>query len=239
MAFYDSDKANSLLSSFLLTAILWSILLGGLLTWNIRTELHQTIVQATHQTRTFFKEFLLARFWNFLHGGVYVPISEETPPNPYLDEAERVIVTTDGQRLAKINPAYMTRQIAAIAAKRGEFSFHITGLHIINPENNPDPWEENALKEFKEGGQEYYEMLETKQGEKEFRYMGALVYEESCLPCHSEYGCKAGDVSGGISVSMPSKPLIDPQNQQIRILIVAYASFGYWESADSDFSFKN
>lgn len=217
------NRTNSLFSFSLITSAIWTLVLAGLLSWNIRTEINQTITQATHQTRTFFKQFLLARFWNSLHGGVYVPITEETPPNPYLDETNRDIVTPGGLRLTKINPAYMTRQVAKIAAQRGEFSFHITALLPINPDNSPDSWEMDALKQFVAGKQEFYEMKKTDQGSQEFRYMGVLSYEKSCLECHEAYGSKEGDLSGGISVSMPANPLIASQNKQIQFLSIAYA----------------
>lgn len=215
-------RINSLFLISLIMTVGWTIVLAGLLTWNIKTEIDQTTIQATHQTRTFFTKFLLARFWNSAHGGVYVPTSEKTPPNPYLDETSRSVVTTDGLRLTKINPAYMTRQISEIAAQRGEFAFHITGLHLINPDNSPDPWEEKVLEQFDVGKQEYYEMLQTAQGGQEFRYMGALVFEKSCMQCHEEYGSTEGEVSGGISVSISATPLIDSQNQQIQFLCFAY-----------------
>lgn len=218
----NNKRDNSLFFFSLVTTAIWTIVLAGLLTWNIRTEIDQTINQATHQTRAFFKEFLLSRFWNSLHGGVYVPISEETQPNPYLDETNRDAVTTDGLRLTKINPAYMTRQIAKIAAQYGNFTFNIIGLNPINPENSPDPWEEQALKQFVAGKQEFYEISKTPLGEQQFKYIGALAYEASCMECHEEYGSEEGDLSGGISVSIPAAPLIDSQNKQIRFLSIAY-----------------
>jgi len=50
---------------------------------------------------------------NALHGGVYVPVTESTQPNPYLEDPLRDVVTTDGLKLTKLNPAYMTRLISA------------------------------------------------------------------------------------------------------------------------------
>jgi hypothetical protein len=52
-----------------------------------------------------------ARAWNSQIGGVYAPITALVPPNPYLDLPDRDIRSNLGQKLTKVNPAYMTRQI--------------------------------------------------------------------------------------------------------------------------------
>ena len=54
----------------------------------------------------------LYRRWNTQHGGVYVPVTEDTPPNPYLrDVPERDITTPSGRQLTLLNHAYMIRQV--------------------------------------------------------------------------------------------------------------------------------
>ena len=56
------------------------------------------------------KDFAL-RYWAASHGGVYVPITESTPPNPFLNNLpERDIKTPSGNSLTLMNPAYMLRQ---------------------------------------------------------------------------------------------------------------------------------
>jgi hypothetical protein len=54
---------------------------------------------------TYLKDILYRR-WNAMHGGVYVPVTKETQPNPYLyDIPERDITTPSGKRLTLMNPA--------------------------------------------------------------------------------------------------------------------------------------
>ncbi len=68
-----------------------------------------------------------------------------------------------------------------------------TSLKVRNPENKPDAWEENVLKDFekrKEQGEpvkqmEYFE-LTKRNGENVFRYMKAIPTGEVCLTCHGE-----------------------------------------------------
>ena len=105
-------------------------------------------------------------------------------------------------RLAKINPAFMTRQIAEIAAKREGIHFHITSLRPIRPENGPAPNEIAALKSFEKGESEFGEIVVD--GEKDtFFYMAPLKTTESCLKCHAERGYAVGDIRGGIRVTLP------------------------------------
>lgn len=82
--------------------------------------------------------------------------------------------------------------------------------------------EEKALNEFTKGSREFYEIVKHEQGGTDFRYIGILVYEKPCLHCHEQYGHKEGELSGGISVTMPAEPLINSQNSQIRFVGFAY-----------------
>ena len=53
-----------------------------------------------------------------------------------------------------INPAYMTRQIAAITQKEGGVRFHITSLTPLRAGNSPYPWEIPWLESFNRGSKE-------------------------------------------------------------------------------------
>ncbi len=215
-------RGKTILQVTLAAVLTWTVVMAGLLTWNINVESKQTIDQATHQLRTFFQEFLLTRFWNAMHGGVYVKITEETQPNPYLDVPLRDVTTLEGIKLTKMNPSYMTRQIGQIAEQQGKFRFHITSLNPIRPDNKPNAWETKALKVFNTGAKEFFEIIETDSMEKVFSYMGPLYIEEDCLKCHGKYGVKVGDINGGISISMPAGQLIASQDKYILFLSGAY-----------------
>jgi len=217
-----SLKGKTILQVTLAAAVIWTAVLAGLLAWNINISSTQAIEQASNQTRTFYQEFLLTRFWNAMHGGIYVITTEETPPNPYLDDPLRDVTTLEGLKLTKMNPAYMTRQIGQISKQQGKFHVHITSIDPIRPENKADDWETKALKSFDNGQKEFYEILETDSKEKLFRYMGPLYIEEDCLKCHGQYGVKVGDISGGISVTMPAGELLSSLDENILFLCGAY-----------------
>jgi hypothetical protein len=218
----DILKGKTVLQISVAAAFIWSVVLASLLAWNINAELKQTTVQASHQSRTFFEEFLLTRFWNAMHGGVYVAITEETQPNPYLDDPLRDVTTLEGIKLTKMNPSYMTRQIGQIAAQQGKFRVHITSLNPIRPENKADEWEIKALSAFNTGKKELFEIIESPPKGRNFKYMAPLYIEETCLNCHGQYGVKVGDINGGISVTMPAEELIASQNNNIISLSGAY-----------------
>ena len=85
-----------------------------------------------------FRLIEITRDWSARHGGVYVPVTAETRPNPYLLHPKRDIVDGDGRSLTLVNPAFMTRQIAELAEKAEGVKFHITSLKPIRPANKAD-----------------------------------------------------------------------------------------------------
>ena len=145
------------------------------------------------------------RRWNAGHGGVYVPITEKTQPNPYLYHIpNRDVTTTSGKKLTLINPAYMTRQVHELMAERENGTRgHITSLNPIRPANSGDPWERAALKKFEAGETEIFSIEKMDDGKRYFRYMHNMMVEKPCLKCHAAQGYRLGDIRGGISVSVP------------------------------------
>ncbi len=183
-------------------AIAWTIIAGISLMWNLREQRGATLEAARIQARIAFEKDVLYRRWNAMHGGVYVPVTETTPPNPHLDVPERDIETPGGRALTKVNPAYMTRQVHELGAEQAGVQGHITSLNPIRLENAADPWETAALKAFENGAAEYAS-VEVVHGEDHMRLMRPLVTEKGCLKCHAAQGYAEGDIRGGISVSIP------------------------------------
>ena len=187
-------------------AIAWSVVVGASLMWNMREQREATLEAAKTQARAAFEKDVLYRRWNAMHGGVYVPVTETTPPNPQLKVPERDIETPGGRALTKVNPAYMTRQVHELGAERTGIQGHITSLNPIRPENAADPWETSALLAF-ENGEVEYDSVEVLRGEDYMRLMRPLITEKGCLKCHAVQGYSEGDIRGGISVSVPMAPL--------------------------------
>lgn len=49
----------------------------------------QSVQIATEGARNMFRMVVLTRSWNASHGGIYVPVTPKTQPNPYLPIARR------------------------------------------------------------------------------------------------------------------------------------------------------
>ena len=182
--------------------VFWLSIVGISFRWNLEDEKREYERLAYETARAFFQQILITRAWNAGHGGVYVPVSNELYPNTYLEDPQRDIVTDKGIRLTKINPAYMTRQIADIASRRNGIKFHITSLNPLRPQNKPTSWETEWLQAFEQGAAERGDFF-VEGPDPSFRYMAPLIVEESCLQCHAKQGYKKGDVRGGISVTIP------------------------------------
>lgn len=181
---------------------IWIILVAVSYAWNYSNASKEQKTIAFQTARSFFNQIIISRSWNAVHGGVYVPVSKDTQPNPYLDDPLRDIVINESLKLTKINPAFMTRQIAEIAAKREGIHFHITSLNPIRPENKPTPDEKNALNIFESGAPEFGRIINGESGST-FFYMAPLKTDKTCLSCHARQGYKEGDIRGGISVTLP------------------------------------
>lgn len=156
----------------------------------------------------------LTRDWNAQHGGVYVPVTDETPPNPYIKHPRRDLETRDGVRLTMINPAYMTRQIAEIAERADGVKYHITSLRPIRPANAADPWEAAALADFEQKGlSETLSLVQTDAGPVH-RYMAPLFVKQACMACHESQDYRIGQIRGGISVTMSAAKALAVRHEQ-------------------------
>lgn len=199
-------EANLLLKPWL-AMVVWSVLLLGSLGWNLHQAQAARTELALRSARAFFEQVVLTRRWNARHGGVYVRVTAQTQPNPYLDIPKREIHVSEDLTLTVVNPAFMTRQLADIAQETSGVQFHITSLKPIRPENRPEPWERQALERFEQGAAEVSEFVTAGQ-HRSYRYMAPLITEQPCLDCHAEQGYKLGEVRGGISVKLPDVPAL-------------------------------
>lgn len=189
-----------------LLAVTWTALVVAALFYNVNTYRAGIVESARIDARSAFQRDISYRRRAAGHGGVYVPVSEDTPPNPYLANLPNRDVTTEsGMKMTLVNPAYMTRQVHEIAAAGGRYLAHITSLEPIRPENAADPWEKVSLRRL-EGGAKEVSSLEMMAGREHLRLMRPLLTEKVCLKCHGDQGYRVGDLRGGISVSVDMAP---------------------------------
>ena len=211
------------------TSLVWVLLVFGSYSFNA-VQLDSLVIDlARVEARTHFDKDMVYRRWAAKHGGVYVPATADTPPNPYLSNIpDRDVVTSAGKSLTLVNPAYMTRQVHELGAEQYGVRAHITSLNPLRPENRADEWEQQALRSFETGTPEVAERVMT-AGEPFLRFMRPMLAEQPCLKCHEIQGYKLGEVRGGLSVSVPLKPYIeiaDQQRQRVQLRHGAVALLG-------------
>ena len=189
--------------------LLWSTIIFVVGWINVHNNYNYAKSLAKTEAHVSVKKDLAYRSWVSSHGGVYVPITKKTQPNPYLSHIKnRDIYTTSGQHLTLMNPAYTLSQMMHDYSKLYGTKGHITSLVLMNPINKPDAWEEKALQEI-EITRKPFSSKEFIDGEEYFRYLRPLVTQESCLKCHASQGYKVGEIRGGVSVSIPMQPYYD------------------------------
>ncbi|MBD1401211.1 PAS domain S-box protein [Pelovirga terrestris] len=191
---------------FLFSALIWTLAIVGMAFWHY----HSTRTAITENARTAARysihKDITYRQWATRHGGVYVPMTEQTPASPYLAHLpERDLVTPSGRQLTLLNPAYMTRQVHEIADLTFGSKGKLTSLDPLRPDNSPDPWERETLEAFAQGTAERSSFSQA-GNDRYLRLMQPFITEEGCLKCHAHQGYKVGDVRGGISVSIPWAP---------------------------------
>lgn len=205
MRLIDNMNTEDIKPAFYLASGLWTLLVLAALVWHY-FETRDDMLLVVHQTAVeSVRKDMLYRRWAAERGGVYAPVSDKTPPNPYLlNVKERDIITPSGRKLTLINPAYMTRQVHELALDRSEISGHLTSLNPQNPRNAPDAWETDALRNIERGKAEV-SGLALINGEEFYRLLQPMRIEAPCLKCHGAQGYRLGDLRGGISVSIPMK----------------------------------
>jgi PAS domain S-box-containing protein len=200
---------------FRILLFLWTVVVLGLF---INDAVHiqgATEGLAVAEARAYFNKDQAARLWGASHGGVYVPVSHATQPNPFLVHVpERDIFSPSGRPLTLMNPAYMIRQMMEHYSSLHDVRGRITGLRYFREETAPDEWERRSLLAFETGCNEALEFTDM-GGEPHLRLMRPLQTEEACLKCHEVQGDHSGGVRGGISIAVPMKRYLDYRRQEL------------------------
>ncbi len=218
----QSSPFKTLYLAALSVGVLWTAVIAASLVWNIHVERRQLAELVENEARSHFSKDQAFRFWASSHGGVYVPVSEETPANPHLSHIlERDIITPSGKQLTLMNPAYMLHQMMKQYEKLYGVKGRITSLRPLNPDNAPDEWEKKALGAFEQGMEEVLEYTEIK-GAPYLRLMRPMVTKVDCLKCHAKQGYKEGDIRGGVGIALPLASYQKANDDIVRQICVVY-----------------
>ncbi len=207
-------------------ALLWTFTVICSASWNVYNGRLQTLALAKKEAVANFNKDLAFRLWGTKHGGVYVPPTAETPPNPYLSHIPgRDLLLPSGKRLTLMNPAYMVRQMMADFHELYGIEGRITSLKPLNPANAPDAWEREALTAFEKGSKELF-VVTDQAGEQTLRLMRPLTVKAGCLKCHAQQGYKEGDIRGGVGVMVPMASYRALEKKTTNTMILSH--LGIW-----------
>lgn len=214
-------KNTSLVLRFSALFVLALVLIGGAYYLVLRevyySELHRQARGMADNVNAFGK-------WVSQYGRVWVKDKSETK---FLSQLSFSSQPSGGADSAPVNfysknPALAQREFSEVVAKSTTSAkFRITSDNWMNPANQPDPWEAEAIATIKNRGLDEY--IEIHDGR--YRYARKIVDAASCIACHGDpatapqdvteqygrehgYGFKVGDVAGIISVSLPTEPLL-------------------------------
>lgn len=195
------DK-KQLLTIFIFIGVTWTLFIVLILAYLTYQKYEQTESLALLEAKTSTNKDIAYRKWVATHGGVYVPITKETQPNPYLKVKNRDLNTTSGVQLTLINPAYALRQITEQYSGLYGIRSHLSSDKYINPNNAPDEWEKRSLQTLLTTKSEVYEFY-TKNDKKYLSYMIPFFVKEECMKCHGEQGYSIGDIRGALTITLP------------------------------------
>lgn len=197
--------------------VVWTVAIGASFAWNFYQIDAQTKNLALKEAFANFDKDQGFRDWG-TRRGVYVPITRDTPPSPYMAHIpERDIVTPSGKKLTLLNPAYMVRQLMEDYASVYGVKGKITGLILLRPENAPDEWERRGLHKLKSGALEIIDFANI-GGAPYLRVMRPMMMKPGCDKCHGHLGFKTGDFRGGVSVSIPMAPYLNSRQSALSSL---------------------
>lgn len=203
------------------------LLVVFLIAWERKNIDENQIADLRDVARAFFEQIMVTRIWNSQHGGVYVQVTKDTPPNPFLDDPHREIVTVDGKRFTKINPAYMTREMSEIANRQHGYKFRVVSLRPINPAHVPDGWERKALTDLESGRtKEAMTVFQGYHGARLFKYIAPIQIDDPCFKCHASEGYGPGNIRGAVNITIPMENSDAIQAMKIRRSIISMGIIG-------------
>lgn len=184
--------------------------------WTIEHNEMNTRELAENQARANFNKDKAFRLWLTQHGPVYIPVSKQYQPDPYLEDIEeRDIVTPSGVQLSMINPARAVRELDKEYGELFGVAGRVTSLTPLNPVNKPDEWEKAALLRFEHGAREVVEYTSI-NGEPYLRLIEALPIKQGCLLCHQNLADKTNNVGGAVTIALSMKDFLARQDLENR-----------------------
>jgi signal transduction histidine kinase len=169
--------------------------------WVARQQRRMIMAQVEKQAVILHKQLTLTRQWVSNHNYILVAGDLRDDASHFLESP--TVSDQTGTVYTKITPAMLTRHLSEFARKESLYHFDLTNIDGLNPANQPDPFEADAIQRFRQGRTEGVSRVESHGDQALFRYAAPLYISQSCLACHQQQGVDVGDIGGCISVLIP------------------------------------
>ena len=175
--------------------------------------------QVVNQARILSRQIVLTRQWITDCGGVFVNRQSQGAKDVmYL--FDDTLQTSRGS-YQRFTPSMVTRKLSQYSTRQDLYRFRLAGLNPLNPENEPDGFEREALNLFRTKGLGETFRFELSNGKQYFQYMVPLIMEQKCLKCHNRQEDSLNSIGGGLSVFLPVDEMISTTHKNYLKLAVA------------------
>jgi signal transduction histidine kinase len=131
-----------------------------------------------------------------------------------------------GEFYKQISPSVLTKILSERAQAKEDFSFRITNLEPMNPDNRADEFEQLALSRFRSGNREGVFQKQDVEGRTTLRYVAPIEVNKSCIECHKEQGFRTGEVGGCLSLFIPMTEAEKAIRRNRAVLLIGGLLFG-------------
>jgi len=223
---HENKEIQQLVKGTLFIFLTWSTMMGISLFWNLQRESTRILQLAEVEAKANLSKDLAFRRWATKMGGLYVKVTPDSQPSPFMSHIEeRDTITKSGQQLTLYNPAIILRLLMETQKQLYGIQARITGEQILNPANSPDEWERKGLKIVAKTLTDYSEVTEL-NGQPVLRYMQPMIMQEGCLKCHAWTNIKVGDLRGATDVAIPLTPYYKLEQESRSVLFASHS--GIW-----------
>ena len=205
---------------FLCIVLIIIPILGLIFTWAGIQSGKEANSQVVNQARILSRQIVLTRQWVTDCGGVFVNRQSQGAKNVmYL--FDDTLKTARGS-YQRFTPSMVTRKLSEYSTRQDLYRFRLAGLNPLNPENEPDEFEREALNLFRTKGVRETFRFERSNGHQYFQYMVPLFMEKKCLKCHREDSLNS--IGGGLSVFLPvDKTLSTTRKNHLKLAVAGTA----------------
>jgi signal transduction histidine kinase len=204
---------------FLCIVLIIFPILGIIFAWAGIQNGKQASDQVVNQARILSRQIILTRQWITDCGGVFVNRQSQGAKDVmYL--FDDTLQTTRGS-YQRFTPSMVTRKLSQYSTRQDLYRFRLAGLNPLNPANEADDFEREALQLFRTEGVKETFRVEHSNGQPYFQYMVPLYMEQKCLKCHNRLEDSLNSIGGGLSVFLPADEMLSTTRRNHLKLAVA------------------